>query len=442
MKITILRFILGILLPIFVSGHPTAAATEKHTIVLEISPSSWQELLKPIKVEIIDDDMYVQINGQRIKVLSVASRGQTSIRDKRRNLTLRLSKSINYQGRRTKKILLSSMASDDHYLSNRIAYGLMSDLGVYHLPNDYADFRVSDRAHTIGQTQGLYLVTPSPKEVVRKDLDAIWSARILGKLFERDPESGRFNWVGRPVIEVEDQNNKCSNCSDRVARLFELYKDNSTSALKGPELFAELQTIFDMDQMFRWLALNRLLRNGDFADEFFFYTDDQSKPFRLLGWDNDDLRKDKMHVFSRWSLAANRVMTLLGARRIATDSLIYNYGFVLFKIVAKDPFVLGKYHDAFARLILDLEDQNTIAQTLARVKSEITPYFDDPQILARSIDDNPNKETGIAYTPESTNHTIEEWRAHFSTEIEEIKQLPAISDRLKTLRGSCLEALR
>ena len=67
------------------------------------------------------------------------------------------------------------------------------------------------------------------------------------------------------------------------------------SSLQSELLEQALQESIDLDSFLAWIAMQTILRNGDYTDEIFFYASDSVSGgsvvdfFRFAAWDMDDL---------------------------------------------------------------------------------------------------------------------------------------------------------
>ena len=318
--------------------------------------------------------------------ITFKTRGQSSIKAPRKNFSFKV---VDKEGRKLvagtakgSELLFTSMWQDLGYISNKIGYRFMSYSGLAPHPVEYGELLIN------GETNGLYLITKSMKDIATKDLD---SPLVIRRRYFGQYEVAAYKSKNSSYTEIQ--------LSDRYRQLMDLVSDNRKYLGNSDEFYKALGEYIDLDQYFAWLASNYLLKNGDYADEVFFYAETKSAKslsdvkFKILPWDLDDLFKDQMH----WqNFHPGNIQAVL--RNRPTKDLIYNYETDLDRALMRNAYTRKMYRAKIAEMLAGPLSEKSIRETIEATRQEITPYL-TKDILAASAKDSINE--GKPYTKES-----------------------------------------
>ena len=114
--------------------------------------------------------------------------------------------------------------------------------------------------------------------------------------------------------------------------------------------------------------------NGDYADEVFYYYNKETKNFKIIPWDYDDVFSSQPH--EGWN---QRNITL-------EHSLIYSGEAYLDRVIDKDEYLFEKYLIELKSLIYNINPQ-ILKKTFEQVYSELYPYYSSSDIIGQSATD-------------------------------------------------------
>lgn len=227
-------------------------------------------------------DARVSFNGADAVSAKLEFRGQTCESARRPCLGLELKDRAKLGSVKGKKFNLNSMIGDKGYINNKIGFGLIDKLGLIAIPNEYVEVSMRDAANTRRFPMGLYLIMSKPSEFAVKELGAEFLARK------------RYKYVESKTVG----NQGSVSVADYEKSINEVYRATAAQDWKGQELLSNLEQVLDLDSYLRWLALNSLLRNGDYSDELFLVgaSKNGAPYFKILPWDYDDLFGSIHHI--------------------------------------------------------------------------------------------------------------------------------------------------
>ncbi len=238
-----------------------------------------------------------------------------------------------------KKFFLIAMEQDTGYFRNALAFGLLSRFHGLFL--GYFQYT---RLELNGVDQGLYLLVERPQDAIerrvpgamvfRRNYDQIWFAK--GAVKEDSVLLGIYEEDAR-----------------RLGFMPLLYE--------GQELLDSLDAHLDLEQYLAWLAFNRLVRNGDYLDEVFYYRTAQDKRWHVMGWDYEDIFQPPH------------------GGRFTEGSWVYNNEYPLDSAIEKTPLLLSLYGQALRAMAEEL-DSASLEAAWSQVRSEVLPWFSDTAI--------------------------------------------------------------
>jgi hypothetical protein len=172
--------------------------------------------------------------------------------------------------------------------------------------------------------------------------------------------------------------------------------------LRGKELYDELKSSLDLPQLFRFMALNRILENGDISDEYFWYVEKKEKTGKvslgIMPQDGDDMFKGA-HFFPTSPKQIGLIINSSGlAKKLKLGfGYIMNYEDPLFRVTQDDPYLFYQYLLVFEQVAGEIANSPVLEKILGRISTKIEPFSRDPEVLARGKTD----ERGREYSPES-----------------------------------------
>lgn len=348
-----------------------------------------------------------QTNGvsENTQGITFKTRGQSSIKAPRKNFAFKIAekdgKKMVIGTAKGEELLFTSMWQDLGYISNKIGYRFMSYSGLAPHPVEYSELLIN------GETNGLYLVTKSMKDVATKTLD---SPLVIRRRY--------FGQYEVAVYKASKSEHSEQMLSDRYRQMMDLVDDNRKFFGSSSDFHDQLSQYIDLDQYYSWLATNYLLKNGDYADEVFFYaatkgtkTLDEVK-FKILPWDLDDLFKDKMH----WQYFHPKNIAAVATGKPERD-LIFNYESALDRALMRNEYTKKMYHQKIRKMLDNELSEASIKATIEATRKEITPYL-TPEILAASAKDSINE--GQAYTKEFILKLLEQREAELLARRQEM----------------------
>ncbi len=328
----------------------------------------------------------VVTDGKAGKELDIefSTRGQSSIKAPRKNFAFEVldeDAKMVVGTAKGDKLLFTSMWQDLGYISNKIGYRFMSLSGLAPHPVEYSELIIN------GQTNGLYLVTKKMKDIATKSLE---SPLVIRRRYFGQYEVAAYKAKNSQFTELQ--------LSDRYRQMMDLVGDNRKYFGGSDEFYKAVSKYLDLDQYYSWLATNYLLKNGDYADEVFFYAAakgakslDEIK-FKILPWDLDDLFKDKMH----WqNFHPGNIAAVVTGK--PNKDLIFNYESALDRALMRNEYARKMYHARIRKMLENELSEASIKATIETTRKEILPYL-TPEILAASAKDSINE--GKAYTKE------------------------------------------
>ncbi|WP_026952637.1 CotH kinase family protein [Algoriphagus mannitolivorans] len=297
----------------------------------------------------------LKINGQEVVPTDVHSRGQTTLSFPRKSLSIDLEKPIHFSRNeretKLKHLILLSLAMDKYYIRNRLAFGMMQEIGLMNYFFSYSNLEVN------GTSQGIYLLVERPQDwAIHKAKSPIVIRRGYGHSIEKAKTSKTLS-----KSEAKELENSFKS-------IYQLLKNES-----GSNLYESLGQKLDLENYMSWMAFNFLVRNGDYADEVFFYIDPESGLFKIIPWDYDD-------IFSAFPHEGK------AAQRSNPTAYIFSKEDELDKKIAEDEFLYSKYLE----VVKDIGSKLSVAKLKAifeETYAELYPYYTRTEVLQNAKDD-------------------------------------------------------
>jgi spore coat protein H len=144
----------------------------------------------------------------------------------------------------------------------------------------------------------------------------------------------------------------------------------SLNKYQGKELYDVLAKWIDLDNYMKWLAFNFLVRNGDYADEVFFYIDPAIGKFRIIPWDYDDLFSENPHEGKE-------------VNKLIAGKLIFSSEDHLDVRIASDPYLYNIYLSVFKE-VLNTLSANKLKNIFENTWAELYPYYSRKDIISNA----------------------------------------------------------
>jgi spore coat protein H len=303
------------------------------------------------------------INGDTLNPERIRTHGKSTLYFRRKSFSFSLKSEATFRhGEKTesfKKFFVLSLAMDRNYSSNRLAFELMEKIKLFHLFYSFCELRIN------GQSEGVCMVIERPEDwAIKKKKSPFLIRRGYDENIEKI-ESGKTT--------EKAETKKFSYCYHQI------YK--SLNKYKGEELYKTLSTWLDMDNYFKWLALNFFVRNGDYTDEVYLYIDRSTNKFNIIPWDYDDLFAIVPHEGK------------VESRKALGDKLIFSSEDLLDKKIASDPY-LYKLYLIQLRSVLTMLSPDTLKSAFETTYAELYPYYSKKEIISMSKYDS-HKDTNL-----------------------------------------------
>jgi spore coat protein H len=296
------------------------------------------------------------VNGDTLEVKEMHTRGQSTLKLKRKSISISLAHdcTLKHVGteKEIKKFYAISLSMDKNYMRNRMAFGMLKELGLFDLFFTYGETRIN------GQSEGIYLLLERPQDWALKKKD---SPFIIRRGYTQSIEKIKT----RKNTESEKRKRYLSNYKT-------IYK--SLKKYEGEPLYQALSENIDLDLYMKWLAFNYFVRNGDYTDEVYFYIDPSDDKFKIIPWDYDDIFASHPHEGT------------IGARSVVENKLLFSSEDLLDRQIAQDPYLYEKYLYQLREVMIHLTPQ-TIKRILEETYAELYPYFSEEEIIAMSAYD-------------------------------------------------------
>lgn len=284
------------------------------------------------------------LNGEEVGVKKTRTRGKSSLLYPRKGFNLSFDEPFLIEEIGLSKIALNNLAQDQNYWRNRLSYLLLAEMGIFPMVNQFVEMSIN------GKSQGVFLLVEKTEG---------YTKRVGMDLLVRRNEDGairiEYNRLDDGKALVKEFN--------QVEGLF--------SKFEGSALFREIEKIVDLDRYFRWLAVNHILRNGDYTDEAFFYYDPESLNFKLVPWDYDDIFSREPHEGTTHH------------NQMIKNGLLFSGEVGFERKLDKNEFLYNKYMDEFEKTLQYL-DEILIRNLFEQVYSELVAFYQDPEIIAMS----------------------------------------------------------
>jgi spore coat protein H len=342
---------------------------------LSVSPEMQNFLYssKDTAYTVQDPDLMLIFQDRRTDLREIRVRGRTTLDYRRKSFGVKLNKPIFIRDREGKdykelrRFKLISLSMDYCYMNNRLAFRMLEQAGVMQLFYRYVHFYIN------GENQGVYLLVEDPEQYFLEQ----GSEYILRRDYHHGIEDSEY--------EPRQYNIPRDTYKARFREIYELLPD-----LQGEALFQALDQRVDLTQYFRKMGIDFLLRNGDFTDEVFFYSQVRQGniSFRIIPWDYDDIFSTYPHEVGRsWGIGKQ-----FGNRSYDTQQDIYDEigEKMVFSIeddldyaIARDSFLYARYEQSLSEWLEEIKPGDVDA-LFDGLEKELGPYFLEEEVIAQS----------------------------------------------------------
>ncbi|MBL7672303.1 MAG: CotH kinase family protein [Bdellovibrionaceae bacterium] len=309
--------------------------------------------------------------NQNIKI-KMSTRGLTSLaKFSRKNFNIKSKddQKIQIGQIKGKALVLSASPEDILGTKNKFAYKMLMFAGIRSFNPQYAEVVIN------GLSRGLYFVTKSADDEILKATDNEAECVVRRRYADKIEEKGHDKDLDKNI------------CDKYVSALTKLHK--KAEKLKGQELLDTLSKTLNLEAYMKWIALNYLLKNGDYSDEVFFFgkilgkgTPNEKLYFDILPWDNDDIDSASAHFAGIFGSPNH------GRDEVSRKTLIRSFESSLDKAIAKDPVMLRMFFDVASRLMNDLAAKSAIQHSVRSLIAELTPYLENQDIMNAGVEDS------------------------------------------------------
>jgi spore coat protein H len=256
---------------------------------------------------------------------------------------------------------------DYTYIENRISFGILQEAGLMPLFFKFVELKINDN------TQGVYLLIEDPEQYFME----LGSEYILRRGYNHYISDSEYipQFYHKPEIDYK-------------TRYLEIYDQLTT--LNGLMLYDETASRINIEQYFHKMAIDYLLKNGDYTDEIFLYAQIEQDLIRyhIIPWDYDDIFKNKPHeVGLTWGTGK-----IYGDRYYETiediydeigDKLIFSIEDDLDYTIAMDSILYMKYTESFGQL-LETVDEQLIERVFMETENELISFYNSYTVVEQS----------------------------------------------------------
>ncbi len=339
-----------------------------------MTPEAENEILEARGIQFYIEPTPKMIYGEvQYEMDHMKVRGGSVLNFQRKSYTVNLDKDFFLPAeydefRDFEKFKLISLVYDYTYIENRLAHILLKDIGLWPLHTFFTEVMLNNHH------QGLYLFIEDP-ETNSFIFDN--SEAVIRRDYRNDISSIELN----KSIPTESENYYIT----QFKSLYSIIVDYT-----GAQLYAELSRHLNVQNYMRKMALDYILKNGDYTDEIFFSAKKKDGViyFDIIPWDYDDLFSGAPHEVGRaWAVG-----NVFGERvyysrdDVLADHngrLVYSIEDDLDYIIAKDDFLYDKYLEEL-EYVLSKINTTTINSTFQLIKNELLAFYEKPEIIEQS----------------------------------------------------------
>jgi len=302
----------------------------------------------------------IVINADSLDSEKVHTRGKTTLHLRRKSFSFSLKDKVSlfYSGeiQKFKKFYAISLSMDNHYIRNRISFGMMKEIELFDLFYSFSELKINDHH------EGIYMLIERPQDwALNKKHSPCIIRRGYGNKIDKLRSGNKIE-----KTEIQSQKQKFK----QIYKVLDKYE--------GEVLYAALSQMIDLDMYMKWLAFNFYVRNGDYTDEVYFYIDPVTLKYKIIPWDYDDIFAKQPHE------GTEKKMQSVG------HTLIFSSEDRLDQKIASDPFLYQIYLNQLSVVLNELT-ADRIKHILKNTYAELYPYYKSDEIINMSkYDENKN----------------------------------------------------
>lgn len=331
-------------LSIFLVVEKSAAKGVFPEIRITVSEAQFRKLQEDRGTSLELKHTKMTIDGDSAKVKDAHSRGNNSLFFRRKSLSIDLKHKVRIEseGRTVslKRFNLLNLVMDKNLWHNRWSFLTMATLGIFPVFNTYCTVWINN------SPQGIYLLVEKPQYATA----GLKSPYTIRRGIDHGIDHEYEHHASR--VEIREYRKQYQS----------LYR---TGSLSGRELYEHYNESINLEAYFRWIGFNFLVMNGDYTDELFLYIDPNTKRFKVIGWDYDDLLLPQPHEGAE------------ARNAIYADRMIFSLEDPFDKTIASDDYVYSSYLDVLRQLLLDC-DTAVLVGISKKVLKELEVLSNDP----------------------------------------------------------------
>jgi spore coat protein H len=327
-----------------------------------------------VEFEVVDPLPSLIFYNNEYALTKFEIRGAGSLNYRRKGFSVKLDKKMAFYlpeehiERDIKEFKLIAMVFDYTYINNNTAFMLFKEIGLWPCYNFFTEVLLNNN------TQGIYMFIEDPAEYFLNNRN---SSMVIKRGYYHTIKNFNLNNSLPP-----------ESASDYFNRFQKIYTD--ILAYSGQQLFDSLSSKLDLEEYFSRMAINYLIKNGDYTDEVLFYSkwSGGKEIFGVIPWDNDDLFMAEPHEIGRaWAVGSVFGVRVYNSMKdiIADigDKLIFSIEDDLDYKIAKDAFLYAQYLKTLERVITKIDD-NAIDKIFEYNESHLMPFYANDSIIAQS----------------------------------------------------------
>jgi len=314
------------------------------------------------KVYIDEPLPLMHMGDETLEINQFATRGQNTLNFRKKSFSVNLDKIVEWRGNnrvsRLEKFKLMSLVYDYTYIENNFASKIYGAVGLWPFHTFFTEVALN------GNHQGIYFFVPDPEDYC---IDVLGANFVLRKDYHND--------IRRCKVSSGSVNSE----QYYRAKYDSVYTIIATYS--GEELYNQLSKKVDLENYFRKLTIDFLMRNGDYTDELYFYTTVKNgyEVFSPIPWDCDDIFSDLPHEINRsWApgpLFGRRAYNSMDeVRADVGDRLLFSIEEDLDYIIAKDEFLYSKYLEQMV-FVLNVISEQRIRDMFDEAYTDVEKYY-------------------------------------------------------------------
>ncbi|MDA3927785.1 MAG: CotH kinase family protein [Prolixibacteraceae bacterium] len=319
----------------------------------------------------LNPDPFLYFNGNSYVTNSMSTRGQGSLKYRRKSFSVNLGNTISFDEfpeKEFEKFKLISMVYDYTYIENKLAHFFLKKVDLWPLTTFLTEVKLN------GNHNGLYLFIEDPENYFFTNKNA--------EVFIR---RGYDAALSKTELNTKNATKSKSFYKSEFKSLYKIIVD-----YQGDELYNKLQEKLNLQNYFRKMAIDFILQNADNTDEVFFYgrTINNEVYFDIQPWDYDDLFGSQPHEVGN----SGDVGTAFGKRNYDTyndvievleGKLVFTIEDDLDYIITEDEFLYQKYLIELDYVLAQFTPTD-IEQMFDVLKERLDPFYAIPEVIAQS----------------------------------------------------------